>query len=157
MNGQCLELMLCKQGRSKSTKYWLTSLYKNWISFVRNLPGANTDWGIEEKQTIIGSIFTEKLQFDGKKVRTAFFNEALFHLISIEKGCSIIKKGQLNKNIKLSFKALLVDSRSNRFWKDLKKFREWKSHPIWVAFVIIFLMFSLSLLYQLLFYCCIIV
>ena len=34
------------------------------------------------------------------------------------------KKGQLNKNIKLSYKAPLVGSRSNRFWKDLKKFRE---------------------------------
>ena len=85
-----------------------------------NLPGGNTDWGIEEKQTIIGSIFTEKLQFDGKKVRTAFFNEALFHFLSIDKGCSIIKKGQLNKNIKLSYKAPLVGSSSNRFWKDLK-------------------------------------
>ena len=39
------------------------------------------------------------------QIRTAFFNEALFHFLSIDKGCSIIKKGQLNKNIKLSYKA----------------------------------------------------
>ena len=75
------------------------------------------------KEKIIGSMFPEKFQFDGKKVRTAIFNEVLFHFITIEKGCSIIKKGQLNKNIKLSCKAPLVGSRSNRFWKDLKKFR----------------------------------
>ena len=136
MNGQCLELMLCKQGRSKRTKYWLTYLYKNWISFIRNLPGGNTDWAIEEKQTIIGSIFTEKLQFDGKKVRIAFFNEALFHLISIEKDCRIIKKGQLNKNIKLSYKAPLVGSRSIRFWKDLKKFKEIKDHSFTSSLIV---------------------
>ena len=79
--------------------------WKNGINFITNLPERLTDSEFKEKQKIIGSIFPEKLQFDGKKVRTAFFNEALFHLISIEKGCSIIKKGQLNKNIKLSYKA----------------------------------------------------
>ena len=73
-------------------------LIKNGINFIRNLPERLTDLCFEEKQTIIGSRFPEKLQFDGKKVRTAFFNEVLFHFISIEKGCSIIKKGQLNKN-----------------------------------------------------------
>ena len=92
MNGQCLDLMLCKQCRIK-------------------------------KQTIIGSIFTEKLQFDGKKVRTDFFNEALSHFISFEKGCSIIKKGQLNKYIKLSYKAPLIglEPCSYNFFRDLKK------------------------------------
>ena len=78
---------------------------KNGINFITNLPERLTDLDFKEKQKIIGSIFPEKLQFDGKKVRTAFFNEALFHFLSIDKGCSIIKKGQLNKNIKLSFKA----------------------------------------------------
>mgnify|MGYP001225913434 CR=1 FL=1 len=91
---------------------------KNGINFIRNLPERLTDFGFEEKKTIIGSIFPEKLQFDGKKDRTAFFNEALFHFLSIDIGFSIIKKGQLNKNIKLSYKAPLVGSRSNRFWKD---------------------------------------
>ena len=88
------------------------------------MPEGLNNWDFKEKQKIIGSIFPEKLQFDGKKVRTAFFNEALFHFLSIDKGCGIIKKGQLNKNIKLSYKAPLVGSRSNRFWNDLKKFRE---------------------------------
>ena len=95
---------------------------KNGINYIRNLPERLTDCDFKEKQKIIGSIFPEKLQFDGKKVRTAFFNEVLFHFLSIDKGCSIIKKGQLNKNIKLSYNSPLVGSRSNRFWKDLKKF-----------------------------------
>ena len=76
--------------KAQNTDYhtWI----KNRISFITNLPERLTDWDFEEKQTIICSIFPEKLQFDGKKVRTAFFNEALFHFISIDKGCSIIKK-----------------------------------------------------------------
>ena len=80
----------------------------------------------KEKQKIIGSIFPEKLQFDGKKVRTAFFNEALFHFLSIDKGCSIIKKGQLNKNIKLSYKAppLGLEPNSSNFFRDLKKLQD---------------------------------
>ena len=105
--------------KAQNTDYhtWI----KNGINFIRNLPERLTDQGFEEKQTIIGSIFPEKLQFDGKKVRTAFFNEALFHFLSIDKGYSIIKKGQLNKNIKLSYKAALIGSSSKRF---LERFGE---------------------------------
>ena len=45
---------------------------KNRITFITNLTERFTDFGLEEKQTNIGSIFLEKLQFDEKKVRTAF-------------------------------------------------------------------------------------
>ena len=92
-----------REQKAQNTGYhtWI----KNGINFIRNLPERLTDYGFEEKKTIIGSIFPEKLQYDGKKVRTAFFNKSLFHFLSINKGCSIIKKGQLNKNIKLSYKA----------------------------------------------------
>jgi len=41
---------------------------KNGINFIRNLLERLTDFGFEEKQTIIGSIFPEKLQFDEKKL-----------------------------------------------------------------------------------------
>ena len=76
--------------KAQNTDYhtWI----KNGINFITNLPERLTDWDFKEKQKIIGSIFPEKLQFDGKKVRTAFFNEALFHFLSIDKECSIIKK-----------------------------------------------------------------
>ena len=71
-------------------------------------------------------MFPEKLQFDGKKVRTGFFNEALFHFLSIDKGCRIIKKGQLNKNIKLSCKAshFKLEPNSINFLRDLKKLQD---------------------------------
>jgi DNA invertase Pin-like site-specific DNA recombinase len=110
--------------KAQNTDYH--SWIKNGINFINNLPERLTDCDFKEKQKIIGSIFPEKLQFDGKKVRTAFFNEALFHFLSIDKGCSIIKKGQLNKNIKLSYKAPLVglEPNSNNFFRDLKKLQD---------------------------------
>ena len=76
--------------KAQNTDYhtWI----KNGINFITNLPERLTDSDFKEKQKIIGSIFPEKLQFDGEKVRTAFLSEALFHFLSIDKGCSIIKK-----------------------------------------------------------------
>ena len=44
-----------------------------------------------------------------------------------------MKKGQVIFKNNLTYKAPLVGSRSNRFWKELEKFREWKSHSRWVA------------------------
>ena len=37
----------------------------------------------------------------------------------------IMKIGQVIFKNNLTYKALLVGSRSNRFWKDLKKFKYW--------------------------------
>ena len=56
--------------KAQNTDYhtWI----KNGINFITNLPEKLTDCDFKEKQKIIGSIFPEKLQFDGKKVRTAF-------------------------------------------------------------------------------------
>ena len=101
---ECLKYQVeFRELKAQNTDYhtWI----KNGINFITNLPERLTDCDFKEKQKNIGSIIPEKLQFDGKKVRTDFFNEALFHFLSIDKGCSIIKKGQLNKNIKLSYKA----------------------------------------------------
>ena len=56
--------------KAQNTDYhtWI----KNGINFITNLPERLTDCDFKEKQKIIGSIFPEKLQFDGNKVRTAF-------------------------------------------------------------------------------------
>ena len=51
----------------------------------------------------------------------SYLNMTRFRLI--DKGCLILKK-ILNKNIKLIYKSHLIGSSLNRFWKDLKKFRE---------------------------------
>ena len=51
----------------------------------------------------------------------SYRNMICFRLI--DKGCLILKK-ILNKNIKLIYESHLIGSCLNRFWKDLKKFRE---------------------------------
>ena len=84
--------------------------WKNGINFITNLPERLTDSEFKEKQKIIGSIFPEKLQFDGKKVRTAFFNEALFHFLSIDMGCSIIKKDNSIKILSCPIRLPLLGS-----------------------------------------------
>ena len=60
---------------------------------------------ITEMQTIIRSIYPENFQFDGKRYRTEKINEFANLLLNIDKGSRAIKKGQLNKNIKLTYKA----------------------------------------------------
>jgi hypothetical protein len=56
-------------------------------------------------QTIIRSIYPENLQFHGKYYRTEKMNEFVKLLLNIDKGCRATKKGQLNKYIKLTYKA----------------------------------------------------
>ena len=56
-------------------------------------------------QTIIRSIYPGNFQFDGKRYRTEKINEFANLLLNIDKGSRARKKGQLNKNIKLTFKA----------------------------------------------------
>ena len=53
------------QDELRNTDYhtWIN----NGINFITNLPERLTDSDFKEKQKIIGSIFPEKLQFDGKK------------------------------------------------------------------------------------------
>jgi site-specific DNA recombinase len=63
---------------------------------------------ITDMQTIIRSIYPENLQFHGKYYRTEKMNEFVNLLLNIDKGCRATKKGQLNKYIKLTYKAPLV-------------------------------------------------
>jgi site-specific DNA recombinase len=54
------------------------------------------------KREIIGSIFPEKLTFDGFKYRTARLNEAVALIYSMGKGFSENKNGQTEENFDLS-------------------------------------------------------
>tara|TARA_B110001469_G_C9533275_1_gene265037 strand:+ start:455 stop:586 length:132 start_codon:yes stop_codon:yes gene_type:complete len=42
--------MLYKQGRSKSTKYGLPYLFKNWIMVTRNIPERHTDIALKKNK-----------------------------------------------------------------------------------------------------------
>ena len=55
-----------------------------------------------QKQEIISSIFTEKLQFDGKKCRTPRINDALRYILQKDKNLEEKNKGQFSKKLKLS-------------------------------------------------------
>jgi site-specific DNA recombinase len=54
------------------------------------------------KREIIGSIYPEKLVFDGFCYRTAWLNEAVELIYNLDKGSSENKKGQTEENFDLS-------------------------------------------------------
>ena len=51
---------------------------------------------------MIGSIFPENIEFDGKKCRTKRINDFLRFILQIDKELSENKKGQISKNMSLS-------------------------------------------------------
>ncbi|MCW3093803.1 MAG: site-specific recombinase [Ferruginibacter sp.] len=56
----------------------------------------------KSKRNIIGSIYPEKLVFDGFHYRTARLNEAVALIYSLDKGFSEKKSGQIESKIDLS-------------------------------------------------------
>lgn len=54
------------------------------------------------KREVVGSIFPEKLTFDGKDFRTARMNEAAEVIYSLDEGFSKNKTGQTEANFDLS-------------------------------------------------------
>jgi len=54
------------------------------------------------KQRLIGSIFPENIEFDGKKCRTTRINDVLRYILLIDKELDENKKGQISKKLSLS-------------------------------------------------------
>ena len=83
--------------------------YEAWIkkgvNYLCTIKKRLKQSSITEMQTIIRSIYPENLQFDGKRYRTEKMNELTNLLLNIDKGSRAKKIGQLNKNIKLTYKA----------------------------------------------------
>ncbi len=76
---------------------------------------------VEWKRDLIGSMFPEKLQFDGSGFRTAKVNEAAQAIFSISAAFSEIKMGQVQKISDLSHYVDPLVHFSNRFLHDLRK------------------------------------
>ena len=57
---------------------------------------------VEGKQSLLGSIFPEMLEFDGKRCRTTKINEAVTLCLSIDKGFRGTEKWKLPKNLEVS-------------------------------------------------------
>lgn len=55
-----------------------------------------------KKRRLIGSIFPEKMTFDGKNFRTTRMNEAVELIFNVGKGLRKIKSGQNDEEIDLS-------------------------------------------------------
>ncbi len=69
-----------------------------WLSLDELYEKANN----KDKREIIGSIFPEKLTFDGNNYRTTRLNEAVALIYSVDKASSKNKNGQNHQNFELS-------------------------------------------------------
>lgn len=86
---------------SKNTNNIESLLDKAVTSLVR-LEELYTDGDVKKKRQIIGSIFPEKLVFNGLNYRTARLNEAVELIYSLDKDFPQNKNGQTEENFDLS-------------------------------------------------------
>ncbi len=90
----------------------LNNLLEHNLAFEKKMERALNDFRdvatlyqirlLGDKASLIGSIFPEKLSFDGKQCRTTRINEVLRLALSIDKGFGKNKTGQLSKKLVLS-------------------------------------------------------
>ena len=76
--------------------------YKEWYAFQSRLDKLYEEGTIAQKPQITGSIYPEKLVFDGFQYRTARLNEAVQLIYTLGKGLIEIKNRKSNKNLCLS-------------------------------------------------------
>lgn len=90
------------------------SEFRSYIKYacilLSDIRGFYSRASFKGKQKMIGSIFPEKLVFDGKKYRTENINTVFSVLASIDKG---FKKNSLANFARLSSLAPLTDERCN--------------------------------------------
>ncbi len=81
---------------------------------------------LKRNKQLLVRYFLKNYNLTGKKFEPLFSMKHCSIFLVLTKGCSIIKKGQLNKNIKLSYKAPLVglEPFSDNFFRDLKKLQD---------------------------------
>ena len=89
------------QLREQNTDFekWL----EEGVNFISDIAKSFKESTIDGKQRIIGSIFPEKIEFENNQCRTARMNEVIAKVLIIDKGSRVIKKGQINKFIDLSY------------------------------------------------------
>ena len=97
---------------SESNKQELDNLSQSNTTFKQNIEKAYrmlesfdklyNQSDIYGKQRLIGSIFPENIEFDGKKCRTTRINDVLRYILEIVKELDKNKKGQISKNLSLS-------------------------------------------------------
>ena len=94
---------LCREiAEINSVKGEYDEYLKFGIDFCYNLPEAFQKADLETRHKIIGSIFPEKIFFDGISCRTTRINEALYRMLLLDEGSKGNKKGQALLNMSLA-------------------------------------------------------
>ncbi len=94
-----LEVKLFDTGKSIDN---ITEILDRAINTLQRVDSLYIDGDMRKKRQIIGSIFPEKLVFDGSNYRTARLNEAVELIYSLGKGFSKNKNGQTSFKTDLS-------------------------------------------------------
>jgi hypothetical protein len=100
---KCSVILTGSASKGRSGKYCYTEpLLNRAVETLSSLDLIYERSDNKKKREIIGSIFPEKLVFDGLYYRTARLNEAVSLIYSIGKGFSENKKRQTEENFDLS-------------------------------------------------------
>jgi len=91
------------------------------LAVLENIDKSYTTGNTMAKRNIIGSMFPDKLQFNGEHYRTTRVNEAVRIIFNIGEAFSKIKMGQVRSLSDLSHEVNPLVHFSNLFYSDLKK------------------------------------
>ncbi len=80
----------------------IDQLLEKALNAISQLEQLYTDSDVKKKRTIIGSVYPEKIIFDGMQYRTARLNEAVEMIYNIGKGFSKKETGQKEEDFNLS-------------------------------------------------------
>ncbi|MEZ5199568.1 MAG: hypothetical protein R2764_25280, partial [Bacteroidales bacterium] len=95
-------------------------LWDKAISSIANLDSLYENGNIAQKRKIIGSVFPEKLTFDGIRFRTTRINEALEYIQLMDNELEGNKNGTNSSILNLSRKVTPTGKMSNFLFEDYK-------------------------------------
>ena len=102
---ESLEGQLSKDG-SDAKKINIDKSLDRALKYIENIPKLYSEGEISTRRDIIGSIFPEKLEFDGKTYRTARMNVIANHIFQINNG--LIQNKNRRSDYKNHFSCLVV-------------------------------------------------
>jgi site-specific DNA recombinase len=99
---QVKELLVQELNTIQNTEFNLLSKLEKSIKLITNLEQIYHESDLATKTKLLGSIFPEKIVFDGAKCRTKRINELLKQTLMIDRGLHKIKSGQIFQHLDLS-------------------------------------------------------
>jgi len=113
-----------KSQNSKTIESLLDIVIERYVNIDERYENAD----IEEKRTIIGSMYPEKIDFLGNEHRTARMSESLQLILQINSKLQAIKKGESSLKLNLSPHVDLRGSITEKFLPDLRRLA-WSLKP----------------------------